>query len=379
MRVALVDFWPRMRSAAALPATGPGRLGRALLVALLCQLPGIAGEIDARLGLPPLPLAGVDASSPARIALGKKLFFDARLSGDGSVSCASCHQPERAFSDGLAVAKGIGQRLGTRNTPSLLNVAFNRSQFWDGRRPDLESQAIDPLVNPREHGLRDPQALLAILRGEPDYAAAFGSAFPARADPIDIERVAQALAGFERTLLAGNSPFDRYFFKGEKAALSPAAARGLALFRQEAHCASCHVIDTAHAMFTDDKFHSLGMGLRRLGPDLARITLRLVNAKESGASVDQTVLTDDEIAALGRFAVTLDPADIAKFRTPSLRNVAQTAPYMHDGSVATLEEAVELELYYRSTQADRPLILTPLEKADLVEFLKSLTSPPFAR
>lgn len=379
MRVALVYFSPWLRCAVALLAIAPCRFGGALLLALHCQSAAIAGEVGTMLGLPPVPLAGTEAPSPARIALGKKLFFDPRLSGDGRVNCASCHQPERAFSDGLAVAKGIGQRLGTRNTPSLLNVAFNQSQFWDGRRPDLESQAIDPLFNPREHGLRDPQALLAILRREPDYAEAFRSAFPASPGSIAIEQVGQAIAAFERTLLAGNSPFDRYFFKGEKAALSPAAARGLALFRQDAQCAACHSIGATHALFADDKFHSLGMGLRRLGPDLARITLRLVNARARGASVDQTVLTDEEIAALGRFAVTLDPADIGKFRTPSLRNVAQTAPYMHDGSVATLEEAVDLELYYRSTQADRLLILTPLEKADLVEFLKSLTSPPFAR
>jgi cytochrome c peroxidase len=176
-----------------------------------------------------------------------------------------------------------------------------------------------------------------------------------------------------------DSPFDRYLFKGEKTALSPAAAGGLKLFRNDVHCTACHSIGTEHAIFTDDKFHSLDIGVRRLGPDLARFTLGLVNAKERGASIDQAVLTDGEIAALGRFAVTLNPADIAKFRTPSLRNVAQTAPYMHDDSVATLEEAVELESYYRSTQANRPLILTPLEKADLVEFLKSLTSPPFER
>jgi cytochrome c peroxidase len=363
--------------AAGVLATFPARLGRASLMALLCQFPGIAGGTDARLGLPPVPSAPADAPS-ARTALGKLLFFDQRLSGDGSVSCASCHQRERAFSDGLAVAKGIGQRLGTRNTPSLLNVAFNQSQFWDGRRADLESQALDPLFDPREHGLRDPQALLAILSGEPAYVAAFRGAFPAETNPIDIERVAQALAGFERTLLAGNSPFDRYYFKGEKAALSPAAVRGLALFRHDAQCVACHSIGTPHAMFADDKFHSLGVGLRRLGPELARITLRLASANQRGASVDQTALTADEIAALGRFAVTFNPADIAKFRTPSLRNVALTAPYMHDGSVATLEQAVELELYYRSAQADRPLILTPLEKADLVEFLKSLTSPPNA-
>ena len=317
--------------------------------------------------------------SAATVGLGKKLFFDKRLSQDGTMSCASCHQPERSFSDGLVLAKGIGQRLGTRNTPSLLNVAFNQSQFWDGRRPDLESQALDPFVNRREHGLRDETELIEILRGDGEYLVDFHAAFPNSPNAINVINVARALASFERTLLAGNSAFDRYSFKGDKAALSPAAVRGLALFQEGARCSTCHTIERTHALFSDGQFHSLSIGLHRLSPVLAGITTRLVRAKENGASLDQAVLGDEDIAELGRFSVTLNPPDIAKFRTPSLRNVAETAPYMHNGSVATLEEAVELELYYRNTQAGKPLVLTPREKADLVEFLKSLSSPPLPR
>lgn len=354
-----------------------------LICGLLCGFLGAwranAQGDSSRLGLPPLAGAAANLSSAASISLGKKLFFDKRLSHDGTMSCASCHQPERSFSDGLALAKGIGQRRGTRNTPSLLNVAFNQSQFWDGRRADLESQALDPFVNPREHGLRDESVLIDLLRRDGVYLADFHAAFPDSRNAIGIVNVARALASFERTLLAGNSAFDRYAFKGDKAALSPAAVRGLALFQEGARCATCHTIEKTHALFSDDQFHSLGVGLHRLSPVLARITTRLVRAKEGGTSLDQTVLGDENIAELGRFAVTFNPADIAKFRTPSLRNVAETAPYMHDGSVATLEEAVELELYYRNTQAARPLVLTPRERADLVEFLKSLSSPPLTR
>jgi cytochrome c peroxidase len=348
-----------------------------LLYGSMCTLLVSAQEDNTRLGLPTVAGGVTSEYSAAKVLLGKKLFFDKRLSYDGTISCASCHQPERLFSDGLALAKGIKQRLGTRNTPSLLNVAFNESQFWDGRRSDLESQALDPFVNPREHGLLDEIALIDILRRDREYLLYFQNAFQDSRNAINLINVARALADFERTLLAGNSPFDRYSFKGEIAALSPAAVRGLALFREGARCMTCHTIEKTHALFSDNQFHSVSVGLHRLSPALSRITTRLVRSKEGGVNLDKTVLGDEDIAELGRFSVTFNPADIAKFRTPSLRNVAETAPYMHDGSVATLEEAVELELYYRNTQAAKPLVLTPGERADLVEFLKSLSSPPF--
>ncbi|WP_256082018.1 cytochrome-c peroxidase [Massilia sp. YIM B04103] len=324
-------------------------------------------------GLPPLSAASSD--NPARIALGKTLFYDKRLSGNGQISCASCHQPERAFSDGEALAKGIGGRSGTRNAPSILNAAYNASQFWEGRQPTLEAQALDPFTNAREHGLASEDALLAIVRADPAYLSQFRLAFGATPQSITASQVAQAIASFERTLIAGNSPFDRYYYRGEQAALNAAARRGLALFQGAAKCASCHRIERNSALFSDDDFHSLSVGLQRIAPQLPALTTRLVRLRAQSEKLGDHVLSEEDVAELGRFALTLKPADIGKFRTPSLRNVALTAPYMHDGSVATLEEAVELEIYYRSAEAGYPLILTPAEKQDLVAFLKALNSP----
>jgi cytochrome c peroxidase len=330
---------------------------------------------DDTLGLPPISNPADNPLTLEKITLGQKLFFDKRLSRDGSTSCASCHQPEHSFADLLNVGKGIDGQRGSRNTPSLLNVAFNTTQFWDGRRSSLEEQALDPFLNPREHGLASEEALLMILRRDSEYRSAFQSAFPNSPDAISGKHVGQAIANFELTLVRGNSPFDRFAFLGEQSALSDRAQNGLALFQGRAQCARCHQIEKKYALFTDNEFHSLNVGLSRIEPRLASITMNLVSKRTAGASIDHVVLSDEEIAELGRFAVTLKPADIGKFRTPSLRNVARTGPYMHDGSVGSLEEAVELELYYRSTEAERPLILTPVEKGDLVEFLKSLSSP----
>ncbi|MBV6319865.1 cytochrome-c peroxidase [Duganella violaceipulchra] len=333
-----------------------------------------AQDVPGVTGLPELTMPIDNPLSPAKVALGRELFFDKRMSRNGAISCASCHQPERGYADGLRVSKGIDGRLGTRNTPSLLNVAFNQTQFWDGRRADLEAQALDPLFNPREHGLQDVQALLDVVRQDADYVAAFQNAFPIAENGITDQHVRQALACFERTLVAGDAPFDRYFFGGERLAISDAAVRGLAIFQGAARCTTCHVISNSNALFTDNRFHSLSVGLRPIASRLAEITRKLMNNKTNANQLGQTILRDEEIAELGRFVVTYNPADIGKFRTPSLRNVAHTAPYMHDGSVPTLDDAVEQELYYRSVEAGRPLILTAGEKSDLVEFLRSLSS-----
>jgi cytochrome c peroxidase len=349
-----------------------------LLVSAVCATSALVraqGANNPGRGLPPVVAPTDNPQTPARIALGRRLFFDPRLSRNGSISCSSCHQPEHAFSDGRSLAQGIDKREGTRNTPSLLNVAFNISQFWDGRRTLLEAQALDPLTNPLEHGLKDTQALLAIIRANPSYVTEFRAAFPANRISIQASQVAQAIACFERTLIAGDSPFDRYFFGRDERALSPSAQRGLTLFQHSAHCSSCHTIGLTEALFADNAFHSLSIGLQRIAPRLPELTKRVVAARQSGISIDRVILSDRDIAELGRFAVTLNPADIGNFRTPSLRNVELTAPYMHDGSVATLQEAVDRELYYRGNLIGRPLILTPGEKSDLVEFLKALTSP----
>jgi cytochrome c peroxidase len=325
-------------------------------------------------GLPTTTTLQGDVGPASAASVGKLLFFDKRLSADGTISCASCHDPQRAYSDGRAVAKGIRGQLGTRNVPSLLNVTFNSSEFWDGRRESLELQATDPLLNPREHGIRDGDTLLSIIRGDNGYVKVFQSIFAAAPEDISLGLVAIAIASFERTLIAGGSPFDRYLYDDEHGALSRKAARGLELFRGRARCASCHIIGEHYALLTDNLYHRVGIGMKAIeGVRLSAATSRVIYA--SPAELDHLISKDPDIAALGRFVVTKNPKDIGSFKTPSLRNVALTAPYMHDGSVATLVEAVDAEIYYRSSESGRPLILTPEEKSDLTEFLNSLTSP----
>jgi cytochrome c peroxidase len=309
-------------------------------------------------------------------SLGKRLFFDKKLSADGTISCASCHVPEKAFSDGLPVARGVGGQSGTRNTPSLWNVAFVTSQFWDGRRLSLEQQAADPLLNPREHGLSDERMLLTILQQNESYQQDFHRAFGADPKGITLQRVVTAIASFERTLVAADSPFDRYLYGHDPSALPAAAVRGLDLFKGRAHCTSCHVIGERFALLTDNLYHTLGVGLRSREIHLAESATRLVTLP--GGSLDRLIGADPDVAALGRFVITKLPRDIGKFKTPALRNVAITAPYMHDGSVATLREAIEVEIYYRGLESNAPLILTPQEKLDILAFLDTLTSPTAA-
>ncbi len=317
--------------------------------------------------------AGSDSQLLLSADLGQRLFSDSRFSANTKVSCASCHRPELAFTDGLPKAAGVSAKQGTRNTPSLLDVADQRTLFWDGRRNTLEEQATDPLFNPIEHGLRDEAHLLSLLRADPHYPQAFRAAFGVEGSDIRLEHVARALAAFQRTLVSGPAPFDRHL-QNDPSAMSPAARRGWELFSQRAQCTRCHVAEGPRPLFTDHGFHSLAIGLRRIERKLPELTQRLVALHRDGRVFDHEALADADIAELGRFAFTLDPADIGKFKTPGLRNVALTAPYMHDGSVATLEEAVDLELYYRGAQDGRPLILTPQERDDLVAFLKALTS-----
>lgn len=311
-----------------------------------------------------------------KASLGERLFNDKHLSADGTISCASCHVPDKAFTDGLPVAKGIYGQLGTRNTPSLINVKIAKPLFWDGRRDTLEEQAKDPFVNPREHGFAQHLQVINVVRRDSSYTAAFRQAFGVAPEAISIDHITQAIAEFERTLVALDSSAERYIYRGDKTALSESARRGLDIFRGRARCASCHLIGETEAPLTDNAFHSLGVGYKKIEPRLAEITTRLANSR--GKPLDHNVISDQEISELGRFVVTLNPADIAKFRTPSLHNVTLTAPYMHDGSVATLEEAVELELYYRGAETGRPLALTVSEREDLLAFLRSInTGLPF--
>src|SRR6185437_11324513 len=229
--------------------------------------------------------------------------------------------------------------------------------------------------NPREHGLADETAIVSRIRNDSTYVEALRAAFRVSRDQIRGRHLAEAIAAFERTLVAGDSAFDRFLYKHDAAALSPSARRGLILFRGRAGCAECHRIGVESALLTDQAFHTVRIGLNRIAPRLAELTTRLVRAREAGGTLDASIVADPDLAELGHFAVTLEPADIGKFRTPSLRNVALTAPYMHDGSVSSLEEAIEREVYDHGNPSGRPLILTPAEKADLVAFLRALSSP----
>ena len=312
----------------------------------------------------------------AVIQLGQTLFFDARLSRDGSTSCATCHQPARYFSDGLATSRGVGGAAGARNAPSLLNVSQADSQFWDGRARALEDQAVAPMLNPREMAMADLDAVVEAVRRETEYPRLFAEAYDVhRKEDIRIDLIARALSAYERSLTLADSPFDRQVFGGQAGALSPQAERGRQLFMGPAACASCHLVGHGNASFTDNRFHSLSVGLQQIAGRLAPLTLQVAELRRQGRSPDAIVLADRDFAALGRFVVTMDPIDLGAFRTPSLRNIAQTAPYMHDGSVPTLEEAVDDEVYYRSSENGRPLLLTPSERGDLVAFLQSLTTP----
>jgi len=316
----------------------------------------LLGLVAATLWIP----AQARDSEPRLVALGKALFFEPALSADGATSCASCHDPAKAFSDGRVTSRGVGGAVGARNTPSLLNVKFHKSFFWDGRGGSLEANVMDPLFNPVEHGLSGIEELGRRMALSPRLARAEQS------------EIGKALAAYLRTFSA-DSAFDRYYFGGRKDAITLSAVRGFELFRGRAGCVECHRIDKDSAPFTDHDFHSLGIGIREIERKVPTLVARLRSLRDR--PIGHVVLADPELAALGRFAVTLKPADIGKFRTPSLRNVAVTAPYMHDGSVATLEEAIDLETSYRNLSPGRArFVLTAQDRMDLVEFLRTLTS-----
>jgi len=337
------------------------------------------------LGLPPVPIPASNPQTPAKIELGDKLFHDKRFSVDGTVSCANCHNDKLAFTDGLPVSVGHHGLTGTRNAPTVLNAAFNQSQFWDGREPDLEGQSKQPPVNPVEGGLANHEPILEITRTDPYYQAAFQSVFGVSGKKITMDHVAKAIAGFERTLVSGNSPFDRYYFKGQTDAMTATQIRGFDLFIGEGRCVSCHTIEQDHALFTDSRFHNIGVGINQIQQDIPRLAQAFLEAKNKGGEVDVMVLTDKKSSELGRFAVTDELSQIGAFKTPTLRNVELTAPYMHDGSLKTLKEVM---VHYNNGGVNktgervndflsggiRPLNLTDPQLNDLVAFMKALTS-----
>jgi cytochrome c peroxidase len=316
----------------------------------------------------------------AKVELGRTLFFDARLSADGSVSCASCHDPKRAFTDGKRVAEGIGGRRGARNSPTLLNAMFNTGQFWDGRAGTLEEQAKLPLTNADEMGNPSHDSVVTRLGAIPEYARLFKEAF---GGPVTIDSLAKAIAAFERTLISGDSPVDRYV-AGDLNALSDSARSGLTLFRGKARCGVCHAFNQNFAafatfpFFTDGNYRNTGVAMNFAGFNaLARRALAASRDESSKAIVDLT--RQEQAGELGRFLISGNTLDIGAFRTPSLRNIGLTAPYFHDGSAATLEDVVRFYVKGGSENPNRdwqlePVALTESEQRDLVEFLKALTS-----
>ena len=302
-----------------------------------------------------------------KVALGRKLYYDKRLSRDGTQSCASCHDPEKGFSDGKKIAEGIGGKKGARNSPTVLNAVFNEFQFWDGRATTLEEQAKGPMINPVEMGMESHDLVVAAVRGVPEYQQAFRKTF-GREPTID--DIAAAIATFERTAVSGDSAFDR-FQAGDRSALSESAQRGWALWNGKARCNTCHPFGNATPNFSDNKFHNIGVAAKnRDFAALARKAATVSNPNELAFSPDFT--------ELGRFVVTKQPKDIGAFKTPGLRDVALTAPYLHDGSEATLLDVVNF--YDKGGEPNPyldggivPLKLTDQEKGDLVAFMESLT------
>ena len=308
---------------------------------------------------------------PGRIALGRQLFDDPRLSSDGTIRCASCHIPEQGYADGRRVAIGVGGRAGTRNVPSLMTIEVARETafFWDGRRMSLEQAVLDPLTNPVEMGLRDQDELLLRIRQNPTYVQEFAQAFPGTAQAITPEHVGVVLASYVRSLRPPESAYDR-FLHGDKAALSPRALQGLAIFKGKGECVECHSLE--NAMFTDHAYHRTGVGIDGIAAKLPELTTGVIQRSLAGGEIGNRVATHADEAQLGRFNVTRNPADIGLFRTPSLRYVAHTAPYMHDGSIATLDAAINNEVYYRSMQAGHPLQLSVEDRENLEAFLEAL-------
>ena len=309
-------------------------------------------EIQAPLGLPAVPFPDDNPPTRETIELGRKLFHETALSSDGTVSCATCHDPQLGFADGKTLAEGVAGKKGLRNSPTVLNAVYNETQFHDGRAASLEEQAEGPVTNPVEMA-SSIRGVERALKADPGYLALFEAAFGP--GPVTFPKAAKSLAAFERTLISGNSPFDRFRYGDDEKALSPEARRGWEVFRdpERGNCTVCHHVGAHTAPFTDHLFHNTGAGL-----------------DAEGRFVD-----------FGRHVVTGEDSDLGAFKTPTLRNVALTAPYMHDGSLPKLGDVVDF--YALGGRANpgldpdiKPLPLTAQDRSDLVAFLESLTGEP---
>ena len=290
--------------------------------------------------LPKMPIPADNQQTDAKVELGTMLFFDPRLSKGNTISCASCHNPETGWADARQFSIGVGGERGGRQAPTVLNTGYQPFQFWDGRASSLEEQVLGSIQNPIEMAETLPNVVMK-LSAVPEYKKRFKEVFGTEAST---EGIVRAIAAFERTVVSANSAYDKYL-TGDKAVLSEAAVRGLGLFTGKAGCEGCH----NGPNFTDNRFHNIGVP--QVGP-----------------------LKED----IGLYAETKQELDRMKFKTPTLRSVALTAPYMHDGVFKTLDEVIEFynqggEEVPGKDLAMKPLDLTDQEKNDLVEFLKALT------
>lgn len=346
-------------------------------------------ELD-RLGTAPgtRPPEGVDpafwrvfASEPvteAQVELGRKLFFDPRLSRDGTVSCATCHDVGRSFADLRPVSEGIGGQLGRRNAPTVMNAVLIQPLFWDGRSPTLAHQAGQPILNPIEMGMPDRETVVEKLAATDDYPGAFREAFGREIRYEDIET---AIAAFERTLVFLDAPFDD-FLAGDEDAISAAARQGWELFNGKARCATCHPINDTNPLGTDYRFHNIGVSAHDQNfESLAARALTALEEDDSEETLDRLALSTD-MSELGRFMVTRNPADIGAFRTSQIRNIGITPPYMHDGSMQTLWDV--MDHYNKGGEVNAHLVggiealaLTEEEIDQVVAFMFTLTDRHF--
>jgi len=315
-----------------------------------------------------------------RVKLGHKLYFEKRLSADGTVSCATCHDVTRGFTDQLATSEGIEDQIGRRNAPTTLNVALLQTVFLDGRSPTLEHQARLPIINPIEMGMPDGAAAVDAIADDAEYQAAFRKAY---GRPVNYEDIGRAIAAFERTLIFVDSPFRR-FLAGDETAISEQAKQGWALFNEEGRCVTCHPINTSNPLGTDNRFHNVGVSARHQDFEaLAKQALQALQEYPSEEKLDELALSTD-MSELGRFMVTKNRSDIGAFRTSLLLNIAITPPYMHDGSIKTLWDV--MDHYNKGGEPNlfldggiEPLALTEAEIDQIVAFLFTLTDERFAR
>lgn len=317
--------------------------------------------------------------TPERVELGKELYFEKRLSKDGTVACATCHDVNRGFTDRLKTSEGIGGVHGQRNSPTTMNAFLMETFFLDGRAPSLEEQAKLPIINPIEMGMPNAQAAIEAIKDDPKYQKMFRSAYGS--DP-NYEDLARAIAAFERTLVFLNAPFDR-FLAGDEDAISDQAKRGWALFNGKARCMSCHEMNPSNPLGIDNEFHNIGVAARKQNFELLAAKALDILQKGGGVQAIDQLAIQTRFTELGRFLITADRADIGAFKTTQLRNIGLTAPYMHDGSMKTLWDV--MDHYNRGGEPNPfldggivPLGLSEKEIDAVVAFMFTLTDDRFA-